>query len=143
MREVAHAAAPSLWRISIVNKSPCPIATHVPRPKDAILEWSRRQDAIDDEFALQNRNTDRVRLVPSSADCSNSLGAPNHCGARSAPNSAAVRFRGREPSLLQRWPVRALWCEFTNARLPTGRKTRDLVRKNPKDSRLVKLRPRQ
>ena len=126
-----------------MNKSPCPMAMHIPRPKDAILEWSRRPDAIDDEFALPNRNTDRVRLAPSSADYSNSLGALNHCEARSAPNSAAVQFRGREPSLLQRWPVRALWCEFTNARLPTGRKTRDLVRKNPKDSRLVKLRPRQ
>src|SRR5438128_5390310 len=64
--------------MSIVNKSPCPMAMHIQRPKDAILEWSRRPDAIDEEFALSNRNTDRVRLAPSSADCSKSLGALNH-----------------------------------------------------------------
>src|SRR6185312_17004223 len=123
MCEVAHAAPPPSWN---ANKSPCPTATHIPRPKDAILGWSRSPDAIDDEFALPNRSTDRVRLAPSSADCSKSLGALNHCEARSAPDSAAVQFQGREPSLLKRRPVRALWCEFTNARLPTGRKTCDL-----------------
>jgi hypothetical protein len=46
--------------------------------KGCDLGMSRRPDEIDDEFALPNRNTDRVRLVPSSTDCSTSLEALNH-----------------------------------------------------------------
>src|SRR4051812_19672229 len=99
MREVAHAAPPSSWRISIVNKSPCPTALHVPRTIDATLEWRHRPDVIDDEFALLNRNTDRMRLAPCSADCSNCFGTLNHSEARPAPDSEAVQFWDCEPSL--------------------------------------------